>query len=67
MSEGAHKMKSFAFTLRIVRMSAFLQSEERIMELNRHALSGATAIGAAVRETEHADSKADIIYKFRIA
>ncbi|WP_305909652.1 four helix bundle protein [Methylomarinum sp. Ch1-1] len=59
--------KSFQFSLRVVKMSKFLQSEKREYVLSKQVLRSGTAIGALVREAEHAQSKADFINKMSIA
>lgn len=59
--------KSFAFALRVVKMSKFLQSNKKEYVLSKQVLRSGTAIGALVREAEHAQSKADFINKMSIA
>ncbi|EKF9486456.1 four helix bundle protein [Vibrio cholerae] len=59
--------KSFNFALRIVKMSKYLQAEKREYVLSKQILRSGTAIGALVREAEHAQSKADFINKMSIA
>ncbi len=60
------KDKSYAFALRIVKHFKFLKdSGEYIM--GKQLLRSGTAIGALVREAEHAESKADFIHKLAIA
>ncbi|MCI5227698.1 MAG: four helix bundle protein [Candidatus Electrothrix sp. AX2] len=58
--------KSFSFALRIVRLSKFLQGKKEFV-LSKQVLRSGTAIGAMVREAEHAESKADFIHKMAIA
>ena len=58
--------KSFAFALRIVKLYKFL-IEKKEFVLSKQLLRSSTAIGALVRETEHAESKADFIHKMAIA
>ncbi|MCD4772583.1 MAG: four helix bundle protein [Bacteroidales bacterium] len=60
------KDKSFAFALRIVKLYKFL-SEQKEFVLSKQLLRSGTAIGALVREAEHAESKADFIHKMAIA
>ena len=59
--------KSFAFALRIVKLSKFLQREKKEYVISKQVLRSGTAIGALVREAEHAQSKADFINKMSIA
>ena len=58
--------KSFAFALRIVKIYKFL-IEKKEFVLSKQLLRSGTAIGALVREAEHAESKADFIHKMAIA
>lgn len=61
------KDKSFAFALRIVRVSRYLSQEMHEYVLAKQLLRSGTAIGALVREAEHAESRADFIHKLAIA
>lgn len=65
--ENVIKNKSFAFALRIVKLSKFLQTEKKEYVISKQVLRSGTAIGALVREAEHAQSKADFINKMTIA
>jgi four helix bundle protein len=67
MKEKPIQDKSFAFALRIVKLAKCLEANKREFVLSRQALRSGTAIGALVREAEHAESKADFIHKFSIA
>lgn len=58
--------KSFAFALRIVKLNKFL-IEKKEFVLGKQLLRSGTAIGALVREAEHAESTADFIHKMAIA
>ena len=58
--------KNFTFALRIVKMYKFL-IEKKEFVLSKQLLRSGTAIGALVREAEHAESKADFIHKMAIA
>ena len=60
------KEKSFAFALRIVNLYKFLADKKEFV-LSKQLLRSGTAIGALVREAEHAESKADFIHKMAIA
>ena len=59
--------KSFAFALRVVKLCRLLADERREWVLSKQLLRSGTAIGALVREAEHAESKADFIHKMAIA
>jgi four helix bundle protein len=61
------KDKSFAFATRVVGISNTLQTERREYVLFRQLLRSGTAIGALIREAEHAESRADFIHKLAIA
>ena len=65
--KGPVYTKSFDFALRIVKLSQFLQTNEREFILSKQILRSGTAIGALVREAEHAESKDDFIHKMAIA
>lgn len=67
LTKGPVWSKSFAFALRIVKMSKYLQTEKREYVLSKQVLRSGTAIGALVREAEHAQSKADFLNKMNIA
>ena len=67
MKENVIKDKSFAFALRIVKMYKFLIEQRKEFVLSKQLLRSGTAIGALVREAEHAESKADFIHKMAIA
>lgn len=59
------KDKSFAFAIDIVNLYKTL-SEKKEFVLSRQVLRSGTSIGANVRESEHAQSKADFIHKLSI-
>ena len=67
MKENVVKNKSFAFALRVVKLAKYLQEEQRELALSRQVLRSGTAIGALVREAEHAESKADFVHKMNVA
>ena len=67
MKENVIKNKSFDFALRIVKMYKYLKLEKKEFVLSKQLLRSGTAIGALVREAEHAESKADFIHKLAIA
>lgn len=67
MKENAVKIKSFDFALRIVKVYQFLIENKKEFVLTKQLLRSGTAIGALIRESEHAESKADFIHKLSIA
>ena len=58
---------SKTFAVRIVRLSQFLQDKHHEFVLSRQILKSGTSIGANVRESRNAQSKADFINKLNIA
>jgi len=62
MKENAIRDKSFAFALRVVKLAKYLEGKKKEFVLSRQVLRSGTAIGALVRESEHAESKADFIH-----
>jgi four helix bundle protein len=67
MKDNIIKSKSFDFALRIVKLFQHLSETKREFVLSKQLLRSGTAIGALVRESEHAESKADFIHKLSIA
>ena len=67
MKENVIKDKSFAFALRIVKLYKFLCESKKEYVLSKQLLRIGTAVGALIREAEHAESKADFIHKIAIA
>ena len=67
MRDNVLKEKSFNFALRIVKLSRYLKEEQKEYVLSKQVLRSGTAIGALVRESQHAESKADFIHKLSIA
>ena len=67
MKKNIIKDKSFAFALRVVKLAKFLETKKKEFVLSRQVLRSGTAIGALVREAEHAESKADFVHKLNIA
>jgi four helix bundle protein len=51
----------------VVKLAKYLESKKKQFVLSRQVLRSGTAIGALVREAEHAESKADFIHKMSIA
>jgi len=59
--------KSFAFAVRLVSVYKRLVEDKREYVLSKQVLRSGTAIGALVREAEHAQSKSDFLSKMNIA
>jgi four helix bundle protein len=59
--------KSYAFAIRIIRLYQFLSQEKKEYILSKQLLRCGTAIGAMVKESEHAQSKADFLNKMNVA
>jgi len=67
MKDNIVKDKSFSFALGVVKLYKYLTNEKREFVLSKQMLRSGTAIGALVREAEHAESKADFIHKMSVA
>ena len=67
MRENIVKSKSFAFAVRVVRLSRFLVEQKREYVLSKQVLRSGTSVGAMIREAEHAETKRDFIHKMAIA
>lgn len=61
------KDKSYVFATKIVRLSQFLVSEKKEYVLSKQTLHSGTAIGALIRESEFAASRADFINKLTVS
>lgn len=59
--------KSFAFALRTIKLYKLLCEERKEYVLSKQMMRSGTSIGAMIRESEHAQSKADFINKLSIA
>ena len=64
--ENIIKTKSFLFSVKVVTLYKYLSSEKKEFVMSRQLLRSGTAIGALVREAEHAESRADFIHKMSI-
>ena len=67
MAEKVVRNKSFEFALKIVEIYKYLISIKKEYVLSKQILRSGTAIGALIREAEHAESKKDFIHKLAIA
>lgn len=61
------KDKSFAFAVKLIKISQYLNTNYKEFVLSKQLLRSATSVGANVRETNNAESKADFIHKLAIA
>jgi four helix bundle protein len=59
--------KAYVFALRMIKAYKYLTQEQREFIISKQMLRSGTAIGALIREAEHAQSKADFISKMSIA
>ncbi len=67
MKKDLLRKKSFAFALRIVKLSKYLQDEQKEYVLSKQILRSGTSVGALIREAQYAQSKADFLHKLTIA
>ncbi len=61
------KEKSYAFAVEIVKLTQLLVKEKKEYVLSKQILKSGTAIGALIRESEFAASKADFINKLTVS
>ena len=59
--------KSYKFALRTINLYKWLVSEKREFVLSKQLLRSGTAVGALIKEAEHAQSTADFLNKMNIA
>ena len=64
--ENVLKTKSFDFAVRIVNLYKFLKKEYNEFVLSQQIVGSGTAIGALIREAEHAESLKDFVHKLNI-
>lgn len=64
--ENIIKQKSFDFALRIIALNKQLTGHKEYV-ISRQIMRSGTAVGALIREAEHAESKADFIHKNAIS
>ena len=65
--ENIVAVKSYAFAIRVVKLYKFLSQEKREFILSKQMVRSGTAIGALIKEAEHAQSKADFLNKMNVA
>lgn len=67
MRENVVKTKSFLFAIRVVKLYQYLCLDKKEFVLSKQLLRSGTSVGAMIRESEHAESKADFKHKLAIA
>lgn len=67
MKDNITAKKSIVFAIKIINVYKFLNTGKREFVLSKQLLRSGTAIGALIREAEHAESKADFLHKMNIA
>lgn len=67
MAKSIVAEKSYRFAIRIVKLYKWLIEEKKEYVLSKQLLRSGTAIGALLREAEHAQSKLDFLSKTNIA
>lgn len=67
MKSSALREKSFAFAIRIVRLSQHLQTGKKEFVIAKQVLRSGTAVGALVHEADFGQSKPDFVHKLSIA
>ena len=67
MGENILKIKSYAFAIRIVKLSQYLQNSKKEFVLSKQILRSGTSVGALIREAEYGQSKIDFVHKMSIA
>jgi four helix bundle protein len=67
MKDNIIKIKSFDFSIRIVRLYKYLCEYKKEFVLSKQLLRSGTSVGALVRESEQAESRSDFKHKLSIA
>lgn len=67
MKESILQDKSYSFSIRIVKLSRYLQTEKKEFILSKQILKSGTSVGALIREAQFGQSKANFISKMSIA
>ena len=67
MKENITAIKSVDFAIKIIQLYKTLVEERREYVMSKQLLRSGTAMGALVREAEHAESKPDFLHKMNIA
>ncbi len=64
---GAVSTKSYSFAIKIIFIYKVLCEKQKEYVMSKQLLRSGTAIGALVKEAEHAQSKADFLNKMNVA
>lgn len=67
MKENISAIKSLEFAIKIIELYKILTIDRKEFIMSKQLLRSATAIGALIREAEHAESKVDFLHKMNIA
>ena len=67
MKDNILKYKSFAFALRTIKCYEYLKDTKKEFILSKQMIRSGTSIGANIRESEQAESRADFIHKLCIS
>ena len=59
--------KCYAFSIRVVKLTQYLNNEKNEYILGKQVLRSGTSIGALVSESKYAQSKADFMIKLMVA
>ena len=65
--ENIVMVKSYAFALRTIDIYKILINSKKEFVMSKQLLRSGTAVGALIKESEHAQSKADFLNKINIA
>jgi four helix bundle protein len=65
--ESTLNKKSFVFATRIIKLCSYVKHEFGAYELSSQLLRSGTAVGALIREAEHAESRNDFIHKLNVS
>ena len=65
--EATIKEKSYRFSVRIVKLSRYLQETKREHVMTKQLLRAGTSVGANIAESQQAQSRPDFIHKLNIA
>ncbi len=67
MREDTLSVLSFNFSIRCVNLRKYLVKEFQEYDMSKQLLRSGTSVGAMVRESKNAESKADFIHKLAVA
>lgn len=66
MKQNVVKNKSYLFAIQIIELYKTLITKQEYV-LSKQSLRSGTAVGALIKESEHAESKKDFIHKLSIS